>query len=36
MSTTLGSYLGTETRAASRRLSRMLVEARDEPDLLED
>ena len=35
MSTTLGSYLGTETRAASRRLSRMLVEARDDPDLLE-
>ena len=34
--TTLGSYLGTETRAASRRLSRMLVEARDNPELVED
>ena len=36
MSTTLGSYLGTETRAASRRLNRMLQEARDSPDLVED
>ena len=36
MSTTLGSYLGTETRAASRRLNRMLVEARDNPELEED
>jgi integrase len=32
MTTTLGSYLGTETRAASRRLNRLLVEARDSPD----
>jgi integrase len=32
MTTTLGSYLGTETRAASRRLNRLLIEARDNPD----
>ena len=34
--TTLGSYLGTETRAASRRLNRLLVEARDNPELEDD
>ena len=36
MSTTLGSYLGTETPAASRRLNRLLREARDNPHLGED
>jgi integrase len=36
ISTTLGSYLGTETAAASRRLNRMLREARDRPELVED
>jgi hypothetical protein len=36
MSTTLGSYLGTETRAASRRLNRLLLDARDNPELVED
>jgi integrase len=36
MSTTLGSYLGTETRAASRRLNRLLLDARDNPELEED
>jgi integrase len=36
INTTLGSYLGTETRAASRRLNRLLLEARDNPDLMED
>ena len=36
INTTLGSYLGTETRAASRRLGRLLVEARDNPELEED
>ena len=36
MATTLGSYLGTETRAASRRLNRLLLDARDNPHLEED
>ena len=36
MSTTLGSYLGTETAAASRTLNRMLQEARDSPELVGD
>lgn len=33
MTTTLGSYLGTETRAASRQLNRLLREARDNPEM---
>ena len=33
MSTTLGFYLGGETRAASRRLNRLLQDARDNPEL---
>lgn len=32
MSTTLGFYLGSETRAASRRLNRLLQDARDNPE----
>ena len=36
MSTMLASYLGTETRAAGRRLNRILREARDNPSLGED
>ena len=36
MSTTLASYLGTETAAASRKLNQLLREARDTPDLGED
>jgi integrase len=36
MSTTLGSYLGTETRAAGRRLGRLLTEARENPELEDD
>ena len=36
MSTTLASYLGTETRAAGRRLNRILREARENPSLGED
>jgi integrase len=33
INTTLGSYLGTETRAASRQINRLLHEARDRPEL---
>ena len=33
INTTLGSYLGTETRAASRQINRLLDQARDNPDL---
>jgi integrase len=33
INTTLGSYFGTETRAASRQVNRILVRARDEPEL---
>jgi integrase len=31
--TTLGSYLGTETRAASRRINRLLDKARENPEM---
>jgi integrase len=33
INTTLGSYLGTETRAASRQINRLLDQARDNPEL---
>ncbi len=33
INTTLGSYLGTETRAASRQINRILDQARDKPEL---
>jgi integrase len=33
INTTLGSYLGTETRAASRQINRILDQARDNPEL---
>lgn len=33
INTTLGSYLGTETRAASRHINRLLDEARDKPEM---
>jgi integrase len=33
INTTLGSYLGTETRAASRQINRLLDEARENPEM---
>jgi integrase len=33
ITTTLGSYLGTETRAASRQINRLLDEARENPEM---
>ncbi len=33
ITTTHGSYLGTETRAASRQINRLLDEARENPEM---